>query len=292
LRPADATVHLRALAERLADSYIARARPRAILLVGSAAVGDADRYSDLDMLVYHERVPPAPVLAEAAASLGVESYWAKPWSDESGEPDECGHSEHYSVDGVACQIGHTSIGAFEREITRLVVELELSEELLKIMSGLFEGAPIHGSDLIERWRRMGAYTEGLQRAVIKKRWRFFPWWYFQEKLRARDATVWRYDMLVQSAYSIVGTLAALNRLYFSSFEFKRASSYLARLETAPPNIANRLDALFESDERSSTAELERLVAETKALVVERFPDLDLSLDWAGKPTPPGARESL
>jgi hypothetical protein len=86
-------------------------------------------------------------------------------------------------------------------------------------------------------------------------------------------------------------LAALNCLYFSTFEFKRASKFISRLDVAPVNLAARLDALFDSDERRSTAELERLVAETQALVAERFPDIDLELEWGGKPTPPGERES-
>jgi hypothetical protein len=49
--------------------------------------------------------------------------------------------------------------------------------------------------------------------------------------------------------------------------------------------------LLETDERHSTAELERLVAETQALLAERFPDLDLSLEWSERPTQPGMRES-
>jgi hypothetical protein len=114
----------------------------------------------------------------------------------------------------------------------------------------------YGEDLVEWWRREAAYTEPLQRATIQKHWRFFPWWYFEEKLRARDATVWRYDVLVQSAYNIVGVLAALNRVYFSKVEFKRADKFLARLEVAPPNLAARLNALFDLDERASTDELE------------------------------------
>jgi len=259
--------------------------------VGSAATGDADQYSDLDMLVYHERVPADETVAEASRELMAEHYRGTPWSDESGEADAGGYSERYSLDGIECQVGHTSVGAFEREITRLVVDHEFNEELLKIMSGLFEGLPLFGDELIERWREKAAYTQELQRTTIEKRWKFFPWWYFEERLRARDATAWRYDVLVQSAYGIVGVLAALNRLYFSTFEFKRASRFIARLEVTPVNLAARLNALFDSDERHSTAELERLVAETQALVAERFPDIDLGLQWGGKPTPPGERES-
>ncbi len=282
---------MRALAKRLADSYIAHAQPSAILLVGSAATGGADEYSDLDVLVYHDQVPPDEAVVETARELGAEGYRGTPWSDVSGEADERGYSERYSLDGVECQVGHMSVGAFEREITRLVVDHEFNEELLKIMSGLFEGLPLFGEDLIEQWRRKAAYTEELQRTTIEKRWTFFPWWYFEERLRARDATAWRYDVLVQSTYAIVGVLAALNRLYFSTFEFKRASKCISRLEVAPANLAVRLNTLFDSDERQSTAELERLVGETQTLVAERFPDIDLALQWGGKPTPPGERES-
>jgi hypothetical protein len=248
-------------------------------------------YSDLDLLVYYDRVPPREAVAEASSELGPERYRGTPWSDESGEPDEGGYGERYFLGGIECQVAHMSVGAFEREIKRLVVDLELDDELLKIMSGLFEGLPIYGNELIDYWRRKAAYTPELQRAVIEKRWKFFPWWYFQERLGARDTTVWRYDVLVQSAYSIVGVLAGLNRVYFSTFEFKRVSRFLSRLEVAPPNLAARLDGMFKSDEAASTAELERLVAETGALVSARFPDLDLSLEWGVHQTPPGSRES-
>jgi hypothetical protein len=222
--------------------------------------------------------------------IGAERYQGTPWSDESGESDEHGYSERYSINDIECQVGHMSVGSFDREIRRLMVDLEVNEELLKIMSGLFEALPLFGNELVERWRREAAYTPALQRATIEKRWKFFPWWYFEAKLRSRDATVWRYEVLVRSAYNIVGVLAALNRLYFSTAEFKRTSAFLSRFEVAPPNLAARLNALFESDEAQSTAELERLVAETQALVAERFPDIDLSLEWSGKPTGPGQRE--
>jgi hypothetical protein len=261
------------------------------LLVGSAATGGADAYSDLDLLVYYDRVPPAETLGEVARELGASWYRATPWSDESGEEDENGLGERYGLDGIECQVAHVSVGAFEREIRRVVVNLELEEELLKIMSGLFEGEPLHGSELVEHWRALASCTPELRRAMIEKRWKLFPWWYFQERLRRRDSTVWRYEVLVQSAYAIVGTLAALNGVYFSTFEFKRAGRFVSRLELAPPNLEERLDSLFELPEPESTAELERLVTETQALVTAHLPDLDLSLEWAGKPTNPGEREA-
>jgi hypothetical protein len=182
----DPTSHLRTLAGRLADSYVAFAQPRAILLAGSAATGDADVYSDLDMLVYYDQVPLGEAVANTPHELGAERYRCTASSDGSGAPDERWYSERYYLNGIECQVAHESVGAFEREITRLVVDLELEEELLKIMGGLFEGLPLYGEELIEQWRRRAAYTETLQRALIEKRWKFFPWWYFQERLRTKE----------------------------------------------------------------------------------------------------------
>jgi hypothetical protein len=284
------TRHLRGLAHDLLTAYAAEAQPRAALLVGSAATGDADGYSDLDMLAYYDQVPTEEALSKAQRELGSKRYRCTAWSDGSGAPDEQGYSERYFLNGIECQVAHESVGAFEREIRRLVVDLELSEQLLKIMSGLFDGLPLAGKELVEQWRQQAAMKDDLQRALIEKRWVFFPWWYFQERLRARDTTVWRYDVLVQSTYNIVGILAALNGVYFSTFEFKRERRFLSQLQVAPPNLAARLGALFEADEPASTAELERLVSEVGGLVARRFPDLELGLEWGEHQTPPGSRE--
>jgi predicted nucleotidyltransferase len=281
----DPTQVLRRLAERVSSAYLTHAEPCAILLVGSAGRGDADGFSDLDLILYYDDPTSEAALAAARAELRAERFALKTSPDEEGS-----YGERYYLDGVQCQLGHIPVESFEGEIARLVVELELDEELPKIVTGLIEGLPLYGEDRIVQWRRQAAYTEELQRAMIEKHWRFFPWWYFRERLGARDTTIWRYDVLVQSAYSLVGVLAALNRIYFSTLEFKRSSDFLRRLAVAPPDFEERVHALFELDEDESTAELESLVSETGNLVAERFPDLDLTLSWGGSPTQPGARE--
>jgi predicted nucleotidyltransferase len=280
----DTARELRALADRVAAAYVTHSRPSAILLVGSTGRGDADAYSDVDMILYYDEPASDDALSAARAELGAERFKGKAY------PEEGGYGERYYLDGVQCQLAHVTIESFEAEIRKLLVELELNDELPKIMTGLLEGTPLHGEELIEGWRRKAAYTEPLQRAMIEHYWKFFPWWHYQERLGTRDATIWRYDVLVQSAYNLVGVLAALNKLYFSKFEFKRSGEFLARLEVAPPDFARRLHALFELDEREATAELERLVAEVGELVAARFPDIDLSLEWGQEPTPPGSRE--
>lgn len=281
----DSTARIRELAASLVSAYLQHTQPRAVLLVGSGATGGADGYSDLDMLLYYDETPAEADLAGARKQVGAERFKGTEW------PDEEGYSERYDVGGIQCQLGHAVIAPWEREITRVVDDLDLDRRLVKELMGLFEGRPLHGQALIAEWRERAAYTERLQRAMIEKHWQFFPWWHYQDKLTLRDTTVWRYDVLVQSAYNLVGVVAALNRVYFSTFEFKRVHKFIAGFEVAPANLAERLDALFVADTREATAYLERLVAQTQALVQERFPDIDSAIEWGGQPTPPHSRET-
>jgi predicted nucleotidyltransferase len=279
----DTVGRVEALVDDLARSYVEHTQPQAMLLVGSGATGEIDGYSDVDLILYHDSVPAERTLETARATVGAERFEGTDWPGE-------GYSERYDVGGIHCQLGHALIEPWEREIAKVVDELDLDPRLLKQLMGLLEGRPLHGEDLIAGWRRRAAYTPRLQRAMIEKHWRFFPWWYYEDKLRRRDATIWRYDVLVRSAYDLVGILAALNRVYFSTFEFKRVRAYLERLDVAPPALADRLERLLIADAHDATLELERLVDETRALVAERLPDLELSIEWAGRATPPGSRE--
>ena len=276
----EASIRLRDLARRMSGRYAARAA----LLVGSAALGEADGYSDLDLLVYYDVVPGAEALGEAASALGAQRYGSRTDEEDSSV------GERYLLDGIECQVAHVSVGSVEHLIEKVTVDHQLDEELLKVLSGLCDGLPIAGSDLVEEWRAQATITEPLQRAMLAKRWRFFPWWYFQARLGARDTTIWRYDVLVQSAYALVGSLAALNGLYFSTLEFKRAGRFFDRFTVAPDNFGPRLERLFRAHAAASAAELERLVAETRELVASRFPDFDLAIEWGGHPADPGARE--
>ena len=93
-------------------------------------------------------------------------------------------------------------------------------------------------------------------------------------------------MLLEAAFNLLGVLAGLNRLYYSRFELKRMRELIAKMELAPPRLADRLESLFRLDADLAAAELGRLVDETRALVFAELHELELPLQF-----PPGTRKT-
>jgi predicted nucleotidyltransferase len=277
-----ATEHLRALARGIVDVVLERVPARAALLVGSAARGDADYYSDLDLIVYVDQVPAEQVLAGIRAAVGGINPIAK-------EATEYACGEEFELDGVRTEITFITVERVEMRLEQLLDRLEgIDSPVQKAVLGVLEGLPLHGEELIERWQsRLRAYPEPLRRAMVERYWRFFPLWHYADSMAARDAELWRLDMLLEAAFNLLGVLAGLNRLYFSRFELKRMRALIDQMEIAPPHLADRLESLFRLEPREAADELERLVEETRVLVAGELPALELPLPLR---LPPKARQ--
>lgn len=277
----EATEHLRALARRIVDEAVERVPLRAALLAGSAGRGDADFYSDIDMLLYVDEVPPEEVLTEIREAVGGTNPIRK------GEPTEHFCGEEFDLQGVRTEVSFLTVARVEWHLDQVLDRLEeFDSPLQKVLSGLLESLPLYGESLIERWRaRVRDYPGPLQRAMIERYWNFYPLWYYGESMAARDGELWRLDMLLEAAFNLLGVLAGLNRLYFTRFQLKHVRTLIANMEYAPPRLADRLESLFRLEPDAAARELERLVEETRALVATELPDLELPLPFA-----PGTRQ--
>lgn len=271
-----ATEHVRALAARVVEAALALGPLRAALLAGSGARGDADFYSDVDLLLYVDDAPPEDRLERLREAVGGTNV----------VPIAPPQLVQFDVGGVAVQVGYTTVAELEEQLDALLVRLEdVHGPNQKLLSGLVEGRPLHGEELLARWReRVSAYPDALRRSAIQHHWRFFPLWWYGPALETRDAELWRLDMLLEASFDLLGVLAALNRVYYARFELKRLRSLVAKLELAPPRLADRLERLVHLPPADAADELGRLVVETRGLVARELPDLELPLR-----RPPGAR---
>jgi len=265
------TARLRALAGRIAEVLVEEIAPRSVLLTGSTATGEADFYSDLDLIVYCDELPTEEGIDAVIERLGGEDRrLIYPRTEDE-------HGEAFELGRLQCQLAFVTVRCADAEVERVLGGEELESPLQKAVEGILDGIPLHGPELIEHWReRASDYPDSLRRAMIERHWRFFPLWYVDRQVAERDALLWRQEILVNAAFDLLAVLAALNRLYFTRFQLKRMRKLVGRMRLAPPDLADRLERLV-ADGEGAVRELERLVAETQALVTAELPDLELRL---------------
>lgn len=264
------SAYLLGMARRLSESFAALPGVCAVMVTGSVALGESDRYSDIDMTAYYRELPPEEdFYAIRMAHKGSERLWVL------GDRDEGGFAESYIVDGVHVQVGHITLDAWDWQMAVVLEQFDPATPLHKALSGTLDCLPLHGAELIEQWKeRIARYPDGLARAVVEKHLSFFPLWYLEQYLEPRDAVLWTYQSLVEAAQNILGILAGLNKVYYTTFQFKRMKKFVASLQYAPDRLAERLDKLFAGNISAAIATLEELVRETIALVETYMPEID------------------
>lgn len=264
-----ASQYLLKLATRNAQAYIAIPETRAIIVTGSAAEGVSDFYSDLDMILYHDELPPEEALQQACQQNRGEGRRA------FGDRENGSFFETYKVHGVECQFGHGTVKGWERDMALVLEELDVTSPIQKALSGMKEAIPLYGEPLIRQWQsKIASYPDALAEAMVKHFLTFFPVWGMSNYFMARDTTWWLHQILVEAEEHMLGVLAGLNHLYFSSFQFKRMHRFVRQMHILPADLAARLDALLYEEPATAIAHVKELVLEIVALVEQHMPAFD------------------
>lgn len=262
----------RDIARRVVGALVARSDLKASLLTGSVAQGTADEHSDLDLLNYYAMLPASGEFAVWIEEVGGELI------RDLGPPDEDGFVAAYMVDGVQVQTGAQTLGSIDRELER-IESGDVDWTRAKLATGLLEGVPLHGAEVIDAWRARAAYPESLRRQEVEANLGVFPVWAADDQLASRDAELFRRQMLVEGAFRLLAVLSAVNRLYFTTFQFKRASAHIDRMRVKPERLAERLDRVADGDPSEAAEELRKLTVETRAVVEAEMPEVDSGVSW-------------
>lgn len=166
----EASQYLIALAGGVAKVYTAHPMARAAMLSGSAAEGESDLYSDIDMMVYHEDLPSEEALeAGRQQNNGSAILW------RLGDRAEGAVMESYKVDGVECQIVHSTIAAWESQMAVVLEQLDVTSPLQKALSGTLAAVPLYGEAFIAQWKAKAAnYPDALRDKMVTHYLTFFP----------------------------------------------------------------------------------------------------------------------
>jgi len=258
------------LGRRVLEPYAAMPEVACAAITGSASEGRSDPYSDLDMTVYYRSLPSDESLRAARSRL---SDGTLIWSMGSRGDGE--FAEAFRVQGIECQIGHTSVEKWEQDMATVLEAKEVATPLHKAMSGTLTSIAVSGGELLEQWKaRVRDFPEPLAVAMVKHYLKFFAVWGVVDRLLLRDSNLWIRQSLVESSFNVLGTLAGINRVYFTTFQFKLTGKFVRTLKLAPPRLYERLDGLWNLPLREATHELRGLVADTADLVEKHMPQVD------------------
>lgn len=260
------------IARRIVVGLVSRTELRATLLTGSVAAGTADEHSDIDLLNYYADLPDRELFDGVLRDLGGERF------GEITEPREEGFAGRYRFDGIEVQTGANLIAALENRLERVAAG-DVDWIMAKVAMGLLEGIPLYGDEVIRGWQARARYPESLRLREVEANVGWFPIWDLDEHLAARDAELFRRQMLLDGAFRVVAVLSAVNRLYFTTFQFKRAGAHFDAMNVKPDRLTERLDRVANAAPSEAAAELKQLVEETRAIVRAEMPDLDPDSPW-------------
>lgn len=258
----------RAIARRVADAHAPLGASLA-LVSGSVVEDLADARSDVDMSVVFPTLPDEAALRAACPA---------PWIWQMGAQDEGGLVVAFPVDGIEVQIAYSDEAALARELDEVLVAHNPDTPQHKLAEGLAKAEPLIGAERLRALQqRIADFPEALGQAMaLHFLVRSATPWRALAQIVHRDATLWCRELQAQAGYRLVGALAGLNGMYFTTFQFKRMARFIGKMRVAPKDCAARIERALAGDVAAGCAELHALEAEVTALVAARWPALDLS----------------
>jgi len=256
------------LAARNAETYSKNPYVKAIAVVGSVATQRATAYSDIDTVLFYERVPDTTFLEEVMKQNRGQSW-------QILSQDETGFLDTYKVKGVECQFSHGLVSWYENILKEVLERYSTDKVHHVVLSGLQDALPLYGEPLIRGMKtRIARYPEKLSIALVNEHLMFPPIDELRYRTMKEDNQVRYYEILTKIATNILGILVGLNKTYMPR-NFAKMDVLIRGFGVSPENLYERLNRVFTEDREAALAQINKLILETTDLVEEYLPEVDV-----------------
>jgi hypothetical protein len=260
----------RDLGDEISALYAERAGVRAVLLGGSAARGEADEWSDLDLIVLWD-APDVPFLdGKPLAGLGARRFVYAP-TDGAGS-----RLEQYFLGALKIDVASVAHSTLERVVGDVLERGDLDAGKHKTLATFADCVALRGAEQLERLQaRLSDYPDELAHAVVAQHLRFMPIWAPREMCLGRGDLLGFYDYAVAAIKNLLGALAALNRRFFAAdSEQKGTVALLDRLELVPARARARIRRALAEPSPDTLDDLYALIEEVLVLIEAHLPGVD------------------
>lgn len=257
------------IARRLAGFYASHPRVLMVAIGGSAARGEADQWSDIDLSITWDGDPDSPWLEQPPLAAEGERFTFL----ELAQAGPRIWLEQYFIGDLKVDVAHLPLAWMEAEIADVTERLNLDPDKHETLEGMTDAIVLHGEDFGAGWKaRLAAYPEALREAMVRNHLHFMPPWTLSRQGLDRGDLLLYYEVLLPVLRNVVGVLAGLNRRYVVVKKVKRFDRWIERLEMKPDGAAANIDALLRG-EHFETA-YPALIAGVLSLVEQEMPELD------------------
>lgn len=266
----EANVWRHALAQQIASHYRANPKVRAVALAGSVAQGDADRSSNIDLLVFWVEPPTDKERRDIIKRTRGIRRSRFPSHAKAGR-----WSEQFEVAGVAIDVWHMTVEATERLLVDVLEHADPALAKQQHMTALLSALPLSDPSVLTHWQqRAKVYPHELAMAMVRAHLPFRPGWE-QEALAERNDLLALYESFCTIEKQLLLVLIGLNRLYFPGWQ--RVDRLMAQMPIAPLNLAPRFKQAFgivSIDALAGVYQLHELIEETFSLVETHLSEFD------------------
>jgi hypothetical protein len=235
-----------------------------VIVGGSVARGCADRYSDVEIGLFWDAFP-----EEAEFRAAMEQARGSRWELDPYDDAEDVWYEEYEVAGLKIDLRHMTVGRMEGVLTAVLEDADTTEERQTLLWVAQRGIPLHGTELLARWKERAAhYPPALAQAMVEKHLFFPPWWSVAMYAQRDDLTM-MYGAFGQAVGRILGILLGLNRLYHPGLKWLDRT--IGAMALAPPDLGSRIRQAYRAEPDQGSALMRQLVEETFTLVEQQMP---------------------
>jgi hypothetical protein len=280
------------VAGRLANEYAADPAVLGVLCAGSTGRGDADRWSDLELVTVWSTPPDDRQRRRVADAVGASAVRLFDY-----DPTEFGSADDFWLGepgrGLLVEVGHATAADATAALDRLLVDAEPDIYLLTVASAYASGRLMYGD--LSAWRdRVRSYPPGLAAAVIRRHGQIDNFWRWQMYVERSDPLGLRTHFAgVAAAVSHIS--CALSGRFWPGGKWPTRT--LDGLAVAPVDLAERLAAVDTMPAAAAANALADLVDEAYDLVELRHPAVDVDrlreiFHFGRSPWPPDERDHV
>lgn len=251
------------IARQLAERIRSFPGVQAIVVGGSVARGYADAYSDLELPIFWDELPADAMRLALVAALHGEFLHGY---------DGPALEDQLLINGFQVDLWHNTVTGEDAVFKAVLEDYSTDFGDSNFMDTIRACIPLYGDALIQQWKQQAAhYPEALALKNIQQHLAAFDIAQLAVIADRDNPTVF-YTAIGRLQEAMFLVLLALNRRYFPTFKWMY--QVLATMAIKPVDVERRFRQAFTVPYAEAIADTARLLAETAALVEQRFPQLD------------------